>query len=86
MRYPPNETPNMPMGKRRRLKRIRAHSDEELDAAIEKAVQVVPHFWTIMHGVDAYMERRRRQEDQRHGEAHIEALNAINADKMWGDD
>lgn len=41
--------------------RIVDHTDEQLNAAIEVAVRNVPQFWKIMHAVDAYMERRRRQ-------------------------
>lgn len=47
---------------RRPVPRIVDHTDVELDLAIAVAVDKIPGFWKIMHGVDAYMERRRRRE------------------------
>jgi hypothetical protein len=43
-------------------RRIYNWSSLQLDAAIDHAVETIPDFWTIMRGVDAYMERRRRKE------------------------
>jgi hypothetical protein len=68
-RYPPNETPNMPLGvKQRKRKRIESHSDED-DAAIAVARihcdEVGLDFWKILHGIDAYMQRRRRRDAKR---------------------
>lgn len=40
---------------------IRKHTDEQLEEAIERAVKLIPDFYIILHGVDAYMERRRRR-------------------------
>lgn len=48
--------------RRRRLTpRIADHTDKELDIAIATAVDKIPGFWKILHGVDAYMERRNRR-------------------------
>jgi hypothetical protein len=48
--------------KRRRLKWIKDHSVEELDAAIELARRRFgKDFWLLLHGIDAYQERRRRR-------------------------
>lgn len=50
--------------RRRTLKRIERHSDAELDAAVETAQRKFGRdFWTMLHGVDAYQERRRRRND-----------------------
>jgi hypothetical protein len=40
---------------------IRQHTDEQLDIAIMRAEQKFPDdFYILLHGIDAYMERRRR--------------------------
>lgn len=44
-----------------RFTRIEQHSDEELENAIAQAVRLVPDFFKILHGIDAYQERRRRR-------------------------
>jgi len=44
------------------LKRIVDHSNAELNAAINEAVRKHgDDFWVLLHGIDAYMERRRRR-------------------------
>lgn len=46
----------------RGLKRIKEHSTVELNEAIDAAVRKYGEdFWLLLHGVDAYMERRRRR-------------------------
>lgn len=48
--------------KRRTLKRIEAHTTSELDAAIEVAYRKFGEdFYLMLHGIDAYMERRKRR-------------------------
>ena len=48
--------------KRKGLKRIDRHTVEELDAAIEAArLKFGEDFWVLLHGVDAYMERRKKK-------------------------
>jgi hypothetical protein len=46
-------------------KRIESHTTEELTAAIEQAVAVCDEqglpFYKLLHGIDAYIERRRRR-------------------------
>lgn len=72
-RHPSNTTPNLPLlPRRKKSKRIEAHTDKELDAAIQQAVDKVPEFWTIMHGVDAYMQRRKRRDQRRHERNFVE--------------
>lgn len=71
-----------------KLKRIRQHTDAELDGAIVAAVRAFPLFYTVLHGVDAYMERRRRREERRK-QAVEEALrreldDAESREHMWG--
>lgn len=44
-----------------RYVKIEDHTDQQLNDAINYAVTNCPGFWKILHGVDAYMERRRRQ-------------------------
>lgn len=64
-RHPPNETPNMPLIERK-PKRIEAHTDAELNAAVDAAVaKFGDDFWLILHGVDAYMHRRQRRDDRK---------------------
>lgn len=46
----------------RRVKRIEDHSDAELNAAIERAARKFgDDFYVMLHGIDAYMERRSRR-------------------------
>lgn len=47
--------------KKKRLKWIGAHTEDELNAAVEKAAATFPDFYVLLHGIDAYMERRRRR-------------------------
>lgn len=53
-------------GVRGRIKRIVAHTDAELDAAVQQAVSHCAQrgidFYRVLHGVDAYVERRRRRD------------------------
>lgn len=70
-RHPPDQTPMMPLPtKRTKHKRIEAHSDAELDEAIAAAIaHCAEHgldFYTVLHGIDAYMTRRKRRDDRRH--------------------
>jgi hypothetical protein len=46
-------------------KRIEQHTDTELDIAIAAAVTKFGNdFWLMLHGIDAYMERRKRRDDR----------------------
>jgi hypothetical protein len=46
----------------RGLKRIERHTDKELDAAVEAAHRRFgDEFWLLLHGIDAYQERRKRR-------------------------
>jgi hypothetical protein len=45
-----------------RFKRIEHHIDQQLNDAINFAVANVKDFWKILHGVDAYIERRKRRD------------------------
>lgn len=69
---------------------IYKHTDEQLEVAINAAAREVPNFFVILHGIDAYMERRRRRgrrarlkqaEEARKEWAEIESLEG-----MWGRD
>lgn len=51
-----------------RFTRIEHHTDENLEAAINTAARDIPDFYKILHGVDAYMERRRRKLSRALGE------------------
>ena len=47
--------------RRRGLKQIDEHTDQELNMAIANAMARFGHdFWLMLHGIDAYMERRSR--------------------------
>jgi hypothetical protein len=91
-RFPPNETPMMPMGKPKRPKRIEAHSTEELGRAISRAIDHCDmfniDFFVVLHGIDAYMERRKRRDAERLKNEADEAQSAAEAelasDAMWG--
>lgn len=58
-------TTRRPREARLGIKKIEEHTNGELTVAIERAVTVFPLFWIIMHGVDAYLERRKRREARR---------------------
>lgn len=54
--------------RRRELKRIERHTNEELDAAVEAArKRFGDEFWLLLHGIDAYQERRKRRKELRWG-------------------
>lgn len=76
--------------KRRSLKRIERHTDEELDAAIEAARRRFgDEFWLLLHGIDAYMERRKRRDVRREDrrESMMDRLkHDIMIDDIWGTD
>jgi hypothetical protein len=49
-----------------RFKKIEQHTREELELAIETAVERFgSDFWLMLHGIDSYMERRRRLKIER---------------------
>jgi len=49
-----------------RFKKIEQHSREELEAAINTAVdRFGSDFWLLLHGIDSYMERRKRLKIER---------------------
>jgi hypothetical protein len=51
----------------KKLKRIEAHTDEELDAAVKAAADKFgDDFWIVLHGIDAYLYRRKRRDVVRH--------------------
>lgn len=54
--------PFMRGAKKGATKRIVEHTVEELDAAVEQARELYgEHFWKMLHGIDAFMERRYRK-------------------------
>jgi hypothetical protein len=68
--------------KRKGLKRIERHTNEELDAAIEAArLKFGEDFWVLLHGVDAYMERRKRRTKNKVSRL-VDSLR--DPDDMWG--
>lgn len=74
--------------KRRTLKRIEEHSDKELNAAIDLAVRKYGEdFYTLLHGIDAYMERRSRRKARRKlraSNAWLGMLDHVGNDDVWG--
>jgi siroheme synthase (precorrin-2 oxidase/ferrochelatase) len=74
-------------------KRIEAHSEEELDSAVNTATaHCLKHgldFYKILHGVDAYMERRKRRDARRAMIASVVDDRAADEsecnDAMWGE-
>lgn len=70
---------------------IYRHTETQLDAAVERAAQL-PEFWVMLHGIDAYMERRRRRVKAAREKLKINriqdrfALSKFDADEFnWGD-
>lgn len=52
--------------KRKTLRRIEQHTTAELNAAVERARRKFgDDFWLLLHGIDAYMERRKRRRSRR---------------------
>lgn len=71
--------------KRRGLKRIDHHSDAELDAAIERARRRFgDDYWIMLHGIDAYMERRKRRAKSRADRVLDLVLSGDDIEHMWG--
>ena len=70
------------------MKRIEAHSDEELNAAVNAAnnhcALVGLHFYRILHGIDAYMERRKRRDRKRHQKIIDECAAQGDFEDAWG--
>ena len=67
-----------------RIKRIEDHSDKELDFAIQKAANSFCLFWIVLHGVDAFLERRARRKERAEHRIHEDAMRAVHEDKSWG--
>lgn len=83
-RSPPNETPNMPLPKRKKTPRIEEHTDTELDNAVTAATDKFgDDFWIMLHGIDAYIERRRRQKVKREAREHLADIDDVLSDP-WG--
>lgn len=78
---------------RPRPKPIAAHTDEELDHAIQHSISHLAQrgidFYRVLHGIDAYMERRERRAERQKSavRARLSALaEAENFDdNSWGD-
>jgi hypothetical protein len=49
------------VNERPRFVRIERHTDQQLNDAINGAVTKIKDFWVILHGIDAYIERRKRR-------------------------
>jgi len=86
MTYAQDVTSMRDRDRRRGLKRIDRHTDEELDDAVEKARRRLGEdFWTLLHGVDAYQERRRRRDESRRARRDMRLKHDLE-DANWGDD
>lgn len=68
-----------------RKKPIGSYTDKELNIAIADAEKLIPNFWVIMRGVDAYMERRERRRGAAQQRDYDYAMASFNAEKSWGD-
>jgi hypothetical protein len=67
---------------------IRQHSNLQLNLAIKRAERTFPDFYVLLHGIDAYMERRRRRR-MRRSRGEIAIARAIDDDFVefsdpWG--
>lgn len=74
---PPRETPST-RKRRPRARRIEAHSDTELDYAVQQAISHCARhgldFYRVLHGIDAYVERRRREDQRRQEKIMTDAM------------
>lgn len=71
--------------RRRGLKRIEDHTPAELNAAIETAQRRFgDDFWIMLHGIDSYMERRRRRAASWKARQHQRLDELIFSDDVWG--
>lgn len=68
-----------------KLKRIELHTDDELELAINKAMEHCSknniNFYILLHGIDAYMQRRKRRDDLRHQQMIDDCSEE---DDVWG--
>lgn len=66
----------MPEPRLKRPKRIELHTDDELDVAIFQAQRHCDEhgidFYKILHGVDAYMQRRKRRNESAQAKNYVE--------------
>jgi hypothetical protein len=74
---------------KRRHKSIKLQSGVELNDAVQAAiVHCKEHdldFYKILHGIDAYMERRRRRDSKQWDEDYKSALDGLDEDAdPWG--
>lgn len=72
----------------KRIPRIEKHTDAQLDEAIETAQRKIPDFYVLLHGIDAYMERRKRRTRRREDRKFAEFERAVGGwahDTNWGD-
>ena len=73
---------------RGRIKRIVAHTDTELDAAVQQAVSHCAQrgidFYRVLHGIDAYQERRKRRDARPRPRAIADSEDTFDNEDMWG--
>jgi hypothetical protein len=72
-----------------RNKTITKHTDAELNLWVRRAAdRFGSDFWLMLHGVDAYMERRRRRiravRERRADDLRFELFRDLENDRMWG--
>lgn len=67
-----------------RLPTIFKHTDEQLDTAISDAVARCPDFYVLLHGIDAYMERRRRRMKAVNRYRNAGLAEFVDNEHMWG--
>lgn len=65
-----------------RLPTIFRHTDEQLETAIEAATKKCPEFFVLLHGIDAYMERRRRR--MRAAKERRKTQLVFDNENLWG--
>ena len=71
-----------------KFKKITRHTMSELEDAVQVAVDRFGRdFWLMLHGVDAYMERRKRMQQERY-DAMMRSIReaADREDFSWGKD
>lgn len=71
--------------RRRGLKSIKRHTDTELNDAVEAARRRFgDDFWILLHGVDAYQERRERRKHFRQERTMDRIRMIVDTADVWG--
>lgn len=69
-------------------RRIEQHNDQDLEQAIDSAIAHCARagldFYRVLHGIDAYMERRRRRDKRALEKEHVFNESDDSLSDPWG--